>query len=59
MNSTMLLRVLNSFYFDYSLQKAFDNVNNEVPLNKLHVLGVTDGEQEWFKNYLPNRALTE
>ena len=56
MNSTMHLRVLHLII---ALRKAFDTVNHEVPLNKLPVLEVTEGEHEWFRNYLPNRALIE
>ena len=39
------------------LRKAFDTFNYEVLLNKLWVLGLMDGEHEWFRNYLPNRTL--
>ena len=56
MNCTMHLRVLHLII---ALRKAFDTVNHEVLLNKQQVLGMTDGEHEWFRNYLPNRGLIE
>ena len=37
------------------LRKAFDTVNDDLLLEKLHGYGVTGGELDWFKDYLLNR----
>lgn len=38
------------------LSKAFDSVNHDILLHKLHAYGVRNGELEWFRNYLSNRV---
>jgi Reverse transcriptase (RNA-dependent DNA polymerase) len=37
------------------LRKAFDTVDHEILIKKLHNLGVRSVELEWFRNYLVNR----
>ena len=37
------------------LQKAFDTVNHDILLNKLHAMGFNDTCQKWFKSYLTHR----
>jgi hypothetical protein len=37
------------------LRKAFDTVNHEILLKKMHRIGIHGNELEWFKNYLSNR----
>ncbi len=37
------------------LRKAFDTVNHEILLKKMHKMGIRDKELDWFKNYLSNR----
>ena len=38
------------------LQKAFDAINHEILLGKLHPLGFSEKTMEWFKSYLSDRA---
>ena len=37
------------------LQKAFDTVNHEVPVQKLYRYGIRGNTYEWFKSYLTGR----
>jgi hypothetical protein len=37
------------------LRKAFDTVNHEILLKKMHKMGIRGNELDWFKNYLSNR----
>lgn len=37
------------------LKKAFDSVDSETLLYKLHCLGIKDTEHQWFNNYLSDR----
>ena len=37
------------------LRKAFDTVQHDILLNKLHALGATDTCVKWFKSYLSDR----
>jgi hypothetical protein len=52
-------KALNSKRFNLSifidLKKAFETVNFDILLSKLHHYGVRNAEQQWFKNYLTNR----
>ena len=38
------------------LKKAFDTVDHDILLEKLHDADIRDHELEWFKSYLKNRA---
>ena len=38
------------------LSKAFDMVNHELPIEKLHTLGIKENENLWLKSYLTNRT---
>jgi hypothetical protein len=37
------------------LRKAFDTVNHEILLHKMHKMGIRGVELKWFKSYLSNR----
>jgi len=37
------------------LRKAFDTVNHDILLKKMHKMGIRGVELDWFKNYLSNR----
>ena len=37
-------------------QKAFDTINHEILLGKLHAIGFSDKTVAWFKSYLSDRA---
>ena len=37
------------------LSKAFDTINNCIPLVKLNSYGIQDNVNNWFKSYLDNR----
>jgi hypothetical protein len=39
------------------LAKAFDCVNHEILLAKLHVYGIQEISADWFRSYLTNRRL--
>ena len=39
------------------LQKAFDTINHEVLLGKLHAIGFSEKTVAWFKSYLSDRAI--
>jgi hypothetical protein len=39
------------------LRKAFDTVNHDILLKKMHKMGIQGVELDWFKNYLSNRKL--
>jgi Reverse transcriptase (RNA-dependent DNA polymerase) len=39
----------------YDMRKAFDTVDHEILLTKLHNLGIQGTELNWFKNYLTGR----
>ena len=36
------------------LQKAFDTINHEILLGKLHAIGFSEKILAWFKPYLPD-----
>ena len=38
------------------LQKAFDTINHEILLGKLHAIGFSEKTVAWFKSYLSDRA---
>ena len=38
------------------LQKAFDTTYHDVPLQKLHAIGLSKDTVNWFKSYLSNRS---
>ena len=38
------------------LQKAFDTINHEILLGKLHAIGFSEKTVTWFKSYLSDRA---
>ena len=38
------------------LQKAFDTINHDILLGKLHAIGFSEKTVAWFKSYLSNRA---
>ena len=38
------------------LQKAFDTINHEILLGKLHAIGFSKKTLAWFKSYLSDRA---
>ena len=38
------------------LQKAFDTINHEILLGKLHAIGFSEKTVAWFKLYLSDRA---
>ena len=38
------------------LQKAFDTINHEILLGKLHPISFSQKTVAWFKLYLPDRA---
>ena len=38
------------------LQKAFDTINHEIFLGKLHATGFSEKVLAWFKSYLSDRA---
>ena len=38
------------------LQKAFNTINHEIPLGKLHAIGFSEKTVAWFKSYLLDRA---
>ncbi|MFN9942145.1 MAG: reverse transcriptase domain-containing protein, partial [bacterium] len=37
------------------IRKAFDTVNHDILLKKMHKMGIRGVELDWFKNYLSNR----
>ena len=37
-------------------QKAFDTINHEILLGKLHAIGFSEKTVAWFKSYLTDRA---
>ena len=39
------------------LQKAFDTINHEILLGKLHAIGFSEKTVAWFKSYLSDRAI--
>ena len=39
-----------------NLQKAFNTINHEVILGKLHAIGFSEKTIAWFKSYLSDRA---
>ena len=38
------------------LQKAFDTINYEIVLGKLHAIGFSEKKVKWFKSYLLDQA---
>ena len=38
------------------IRKAFDTVNHQILLGKLHYYGIGDGEVLFFRSYLQNRT---
>ena len=38
------------------LQKAFDTINHEILLGKLHAIGFSEKTVAWFKSYLSDQA---
>ena len=38
------------------LQKAFDTINHDILLGKLHAIGFSEKTVAWFKSYLSDRA---
>ena len=46
---------MNSVVF-LDIRKAFDTVNHQILLDKLHCYGIGDGELLFFRSYLQNRT---
>ena len=46
---------MNSVVF-LNIHKAFDTVNHQILLDKLHCYGIGDGELFFFRSYLQNRT---
>ena len=38
------------------IKKAFDSVNHEFLIKKLHILGIRGNENQWFRSYLTGRC---
>ena len=65
--STCILNLIDNIYRNMDcgrltrvlfldLKKAFNTVNHEILLNKLHMHGVSLNALDWFKSYLTNRV---
>ena len=55
-NTKMFRKRLFTGMLLIDLQKAFDTINHEILLGKLHAIGFSEKTVAWFKSYLSDRA---